>query len=299
MYVKIIHPKRDGKTDYNNAGSCSAVVNYLSKEDIGKGLEKEFYFSHDKDRVLTIDVIRSIDNNCPHIGKTEAKFYSLVVAPRPDEMDHIGNDKARIKAYVRDTMDIYARNFNKKDGTSKNLTAGDLVYYAKLEEKRYYKGTDEEVKQGKAKRGDIKPGDNTHIHIIVSRQDKSKKIKLSPLANSKKLFSRENFKMNSCKHFDQHYLYKGAGKELERHIVIRDGSVEQMEDFFRKEYASRREYLNNKDNANIIENDPLKIMHSPSHSTGGSQAEDEDEKKRKRKKKAEQETPNRKRGLGM
>ena len=116
---------------------------------------------------------------------------------------------------------------------------------------------------------------------------------------SKKLFSRENFKMNSCKHFDKNYLYKGAGKELERHIVIRDGSVQQMEDFFRKEYASRREYLNNKDNANIIENDPLKIMHSPSHSTGGSQAEDEDEKKRKRKKKAEQETPNRKRGLGM
>ena len=80
---------------------------------------------------------------------------------------------------------------------------------------------------------------------------------------------------------------------------MRDGSVQQLEDFFRKEYASRREHISNKDNANIIENDPLKIM--PSHSTGGSQAEgeDEDEKKKKRKKKSGENTPNRKRGLGM
>jgi hypothetical protein len=236
MYVKIINPKTDGKTEYNNAGSCSAVVNYLSKEDMGKGLEKEFFFSHDKDQVMSIDVIRSIDNNCPLIGKKEAKFYSLVVAPRPDEMDHIKNDKARLKQYVRDTMDIYAKNFNKKDGTSKNLSGGDLVYFAKLEDYRYYKSTDEAVKQGKAKKGDVLPGDNTHVHIIVSRQDKNKITKLSPLANSKKLFSRENFKMNSCKHFDDNYKYQGAGKELERHIVMRDGSAQEREDYFIKQY---------------------------------------------------------------
>ena len=299
MYVKIINPKKDGKKDYTNAGSCSAVVEYLAKEDMGKSLKKEFYFSHDKDQVLSIDVIRSVDNNCPLIGKTEAKFYSLVVSPQPDEMDHIGNDKTRLKAYVRDTMDIYAKNFNRKDGTSKNLSGGDLVYFAKLEDNRYYKSTDEEVKQGRAKKGDVLPGDNTHVHIIVSRQDKNKITKLSPLANSKKLFSRENFKLNSCKHFDENYLYKGAGKELERHIVMRDGSVQQLEDFFRKEYASRREHISNKDNANIIENDPLKIMSSHATSESHAQGEDEDEKKRKRKKTAEEETHNRKRGLGM
>jgi hypothetical protein len=105
--------------------------------------------------------------------------------------------------------------------------------------------------------------------------------------------------MNSCKHFDKNYLYKGAGKELERHIVIRDGSVQQMEDYFRKEYANRREHISNKDNANIIENDPLKIIHYHATNESHAQGEDEDEKKRKRKKKAEQETPNRKRGLGM
>lgn len=236
MYVKVIDPKKHGKTAYNNSGSCAALVNYLCKEDKGNDWEKKFFFSHDNDSVLSEEVIESIDNNCPIIEKNEAKFYSLVVAPRPDEMEHIKNDRERLKAYVRDTMDIYAQNFNKKDGTSKNLTGKDLVYFAKIEENRYYKGTDEEVKQGIAKQGDVLPGDNTHVHIIVSRTDQSKKIKLSPLANSKKLFSRESFKLKSCKHFDENYRYQGAGKELEKHIVMRDGNIQDREDYYMREY---------------------------------------------------------------
>ena len=236
MYVKVIDPKKHGKTAYNNSGSCSALVNYLSKEDKEKGFKKQPFFSHDKDYVLSTDVIRIIDNNCPSLANNDTMFYSLVIAPRPDEMEHIRKDKTRLKAYVRDTMDIYASNFNKKDGTSKNLTGGDLVYFAKIEENRYYKGTDEAVKQGIAKQGDVLEGDNTHVHIIVSRTDKSKKIKLSPLANSKKLFSRENFKLKSCTHFDRNYRYHGAGKELEKHIVMRDGTVQDKMEFYQKEY---------------------------------------------------------------
>ncbi len=240
MFVKVINPKKHGKTEYNNAGSCTALVNYLSKEDKDKGLEKELYFNHDKDRISSIEVIRSIDNNCPNIEKNEAKFYSLVVAPRPDEMEHIKNDKERLKAYVRDTMDIYAQNFNKKDGSPKNVQGKDLVYYAKLEENRYYKGTDEEVKQGKAKQGEIMPGDNTHVHIIVSRKDKSKEIKLSPLVNSKKLFSREDFKTKCCDHFDANYKYEGSGKELEKHLIMRDGTIEERIAYINKEYEQRK-----------------------------------------------------------
>ena len=247
MYVKVINPQRHGKTEYDNAGSCTALVNYLSKEDKDKGLERELYFSHDRDKVSSLEVIRSIDNNCPNIEKNEAKFYSLVVAPRPDEMEHIKNDKARLKDYVRDAMNIYAANFNKKDGSSKNLTGKDLVYYAKLEENRYYKGTDEAVKQGKAKQGEPLPGDNTHIHIIVSRKDKTKKIKLSPLANSKKLFSRENFKLKCCKHFDENYRYQGSGKELEKHIVMRDGTIQERIAYFKTEYEQTRILRNKKD----------------------------------------------------
>jgi len=247
MYIKVINPKKHGKAEYDNAGSCTVLVNYLSKEDKDKGLEKEFYFSHDQDKVTSIEVIRSIDGNSPDIEKHEAKFYSLVVAPKPEEMEHLKHDKAELKAYVRDSMDIYAGNFNKKNGTSKNLTGEDLVYFAKLEENRYYKGTDEEVKQGKAKQGEPLPGDNTHIHIIVSRKDKTKKIKLSPLANSKKLFHREELKLKCCDHFDKKYNYVGSGKEIKRHIVMRDGTIEEKIAYVEKEYEQTR-FLRDKQN---------------------------------------------------
>jgi hypothetical protein len=240
MFVKVINPKTHGKTEYNNSGSCAALVNYLSKEDKDKGLERELYFNHDKDQISSIEVTRSIDNNCPNIEQNEAKFYSLVIAPEPDEMQHLKSDPNRLKEYVRDTMDIYAQNFNKKDGTSKNLSGNDLVYYAKMEHNRYYKGTDEEVKKGHAKQGEALPGDNTHIHIIVSRKDKSKEIKLSPLVNSKKLFSRENFKTKCCNHFDKKYKYEGSGKELEKHLLMRDGTVEQKIAYITKEYEQRK-----------------------------------------------------------
>ncbi len=35
------------------------------------------------------------------------------------------------------------------------------------------------------KKGDVKPGEQMHIQIIVSRKDESNSIKLSPLNNSK------------------------------------------------------------------------------------------------------------------
>jgi hypothetical protein len=198
-------------------------------------------------------VIRSIDNNCPKIEKGEAKFYSLVIAPRPDEMDHIKNDKAKLKAYTREVMDIYAAGFNKKDGGSKGLTGADLVYFAKLEDNRYYKGTDEEVKQGKAKQGDPLPGDNTHIHVIVSRQDKEKQTKLSPLVNNKKLFSREGFKTKCCKHFDENYLYVGSGKELEKHLVMRDGTIEQRIAYVNQQYEQQKAQQQVKEQVQLIE----------------------------------------------
>lgn len=240
MYVKVINPKTHGKTEYNNTGSCTVFVNYLSKEDKDKGLEMEFYFNHDKDRITSLEVIQSIDNNCPNIEKNEAKFYSLVVAPRPEEMNHLKNDKEQLKAFVRDTMDIYAQNFNKKDGSPKNIQGKNLVYYAKLEENRYYQGTDEEVKQGRAKQGDIMPGDNTHVHVIVSRKDKSKEIKLSPLVTSKNLFCREDFKDKCCDHFDKKYDYVGSGKELKKHKVMRDGTIDERIAYIKKEYEQRK-----------------------------------------------------------
>ena len=77
----------------------------------------------------------------------EAKFYSLVIAPRTDEIKHLKNDWAKLKSFTREVMDIYAENFNGKNG-SKKLTGNDLIYFAKMEENRYYKRGDPQVKEG-------------------------------------------------------------------------------------------------------------------------------------------------------
>ncbi len=80
-------------------------------------------------------------------------------------------------------MDNYAENFNRQN---KGLKTGrDLVYFAKVEHFRKYKGTDEEVKLGLYKVGDFKPGLNSHVHIIVSRKDKTQRLKLTPITKER------------------------------------------------------------------------------------------------------------------
>src|ERR1035438_4399004 len=142
MYVKVINPKTDGSKKYDNSRSCIPLVKYLIKEDEGKGINRELFFNHDRSNFTGPEVIKIIDHNCPKIDKHEAKFYSLVIAPRTDEVKHLKNDREKLKAYVREVMDIYAGNFSGKNGNNKNLKGADLVYFAKLEENRYYKKGD-------------------------------------------------------------------------------------------------------------------------------------------------------------
>ena len=54
-----------------------------------------------------------------------------------------------------------------------------------METERHYKGDDPEVEAGKAKAGERKPGLQLHVHIIVSRMDRSQTVSLSPLSKSR------------------------------------------------------------------------------------------------------------------
>lgn len=175
MHVKIQNSGKGG-----NSGSCGGYVNYLEKENENKlEHEKENFFSHDRDNVKGFEVIESIDNNRKKLGKDEAKFYSVTLSPSQDELKHIGNDKEKIKDFTRAVMDDYAKNFNR------GIEGKDLVYYAKIEQDRTYKGKDKEVKQNKVKQKTPKDGLQTHVHVIVSRKDKTQKLKLSPLSNTR------------------------------------------------------------------------------------------------------------------
>jgi hypothetical protein len=230
MYVKIHSSKKD-----NNRGSCSNLIDYLEKENLEKDLlNQEKFFDQKSSDVSFLSAQSSIDKNKGKLGKDETKFYMISINPSKDELKHIGrkvsgrdiNDISQftaielkryeetLKDYSRKVMDEYAKNFNR------GLTGESLVYFGKVEQTRYYGRDSTEVKEGLYKAGDKKEGLQTHVHVVVSRMDETKKIRLSPMANAKNSkniingkevqigFDRMKFVQSCEKSFDTNFDYK-------------------------------------------------------------------------------------------
>lgn len=124
----------------------------------------------------------------------------------------------------------------------RKITGEDLLYYAKIEQERVFKETDREVLLNEdilreidnctndvdkkklegllhrnvnnevIKPGVVKDGDNTHIHIVVSRHDKTSinpkdKVSMSPITNNKDDFNRNEFRQNCEEIFDNKFQY--------------------------------------------------------------------------------------------
>jgi hypothetical protein len=192
-----------------NKASCTAFVSYLEKEDKWKGIGKEFFFNHLYDAYSDSEVLKGIDCNVKGLHNNDAKFYTGSISFSEKELDLILNKHDYIRKYTIEAIKLYAQNFNK------GLSIKDINWYAKIETNRYYKGTDVEVKQGKAKQGDIKPGNNIHVHFIIGRKTLDGKHKISPQTNhintSKGAviggFSRDVFKEECEALFDKMFNY--------------------------------------------------------------------------------------------
>lgn len=186
----------------DNKGSCCLLIEYLSKEGEDERDYNDGFFSQSENLVDKHKVLHSIDNNKRTLKRNDDKFYMLTVNPSQDELRHLihkvtgknhinafeelePSEKeavlSELKDFSRECMNQYAQNFYRekiKDGN-------DLVWFGRIETERHYKGTDKAVIEGSVKSGDLKPGLNLHIHIVVSRMDKSQTVSLSPLARSK------------------------------------------------------------------------------------------------------------------
>jgi hypothetical protein len=81
-----------------------------------------------------------------------------------------------MKEFAASVMAAYARNFN-RDGIDSHQ---DLVWFAKLENYRYYGHNDREVKQGIRMRGERKEGEQMHVQIIVRGKMPPIKSSLAP-----------------------------------------------------------------------------------------------------------------------
>lgn len=259
-----------------NTGSCSDLALYLEKEnhDLDKLLltqksseakrnieaRKQFFFSHNEQNISTNEAINSIDTNIKKLGKNDAKYFAPTISFSQEELKHIlsiisKNEEIKdiwqlnttqykeynriIIEYARKVMTNYAVNFNRQE---KGLISGnDLVYFGKIEHFRRFKGTDEEVIKEGYKTGDLKPGINSHLHIIVSRKCKNQRLKLTPTTKERKTdrsiggnkyrvgFDRMQWININEATFDTFFNYKR--KELEKfqnQYILKKGSPKEV-----------------------------------------------------------------------
>lgn len=249
-----------------NKGSSSALTNYLEKEDL-EAEQKAFengeipeqrkgFFNNEKNGITKEEVIDRIDNNKKKLGRDDAKFYSVTFSLSEKEQKHILKnitdkeisninelDKTELKAYekelenyTRNSMNEYATHFNRKGLENGN----QLVYYGKIEHNRNYKGNDQDVKNGLAKSGELKPGLNSHVHLIVSRKDQEQRLKLSPMANERnnanakvnnktvqRGFDRNLYNVKAEKVFDKQFNYNRELNEKVEHRIQASKDIEK------------------------------------------------------------------------
>jgi hypothetical protein len=221
-------------TGGGNTGSSANLTSYLDKEQ-----ENAWFNATDKD-IKTEKVTAEIDGmGRSGMKKQEWGFIEIEYNPSAKEQQTIieaatgrtdVNDwnqlsqaekeqvKAEFEEFVRDAQDIQAKNY----GREKVQSGEDLKYFAKIETQRKYKGTDERVKKGEVKQGQLKEGLNMHAHIIQHRKTPDRKTKLSPQAKARKSsvnnpakagFDRNAFYNKIEHHFDQKYNHTREVKE--------------------------------------------------------------------------------------
>lgn len=203
-----------------NAGSCRRLVSYLEKEDHGLPLEQQRgFFSCDQDHIRGLEVVASIDANAERQGlkKEQDRFYTFTLDPSQKELSHLASDETKLKAFTRQAMENYAANFQK------NLESKDLIWYAKIEQKRTYAHDHPDVKNGLIEKGEAKPGEQCHVHVVVSRFEKrtpeqqlsaERTKSLSPLTNHRQSkgviqgsFKRTDLIAANEKSFDELFSY--------------------------------------------------------------------------------------------
>lgn len=208
MFINISDSKEAA-----NKGSSSGLVHYLEKENrFDKKSEPEYWFNGRQVNIDPYQVMRTIDNNIAKLGKADAKFFLVNISPSQKEIaflrEQYGDDgvKDQLKGFAVRVMDTYAQNF-KREGINSHE---DLIWFAKLENHRYYSYNDPEVKQGLKKRGDRKDGEQLHVQVIVSRKDATNTIKLSPMNTSRGRNEEHSKKMGQ---FDR-VAFKQSGEGL-------------------------------------------------------------------------------------
>lgn len=155
MHTKLINPATDGHVVFRNHGAVDRLIAYLLHERRERSEEEGIFFNQYSDNIKPEEVRNALNNNVKGLRKNEEKFFTIVVSPSEAELLHIGNSDQKLRTFVRQIMDDYARNFNLKDG--RKLKGEDLLWFAVIHTDRKVKNTDLKTEEGylseKEKRG--------------------------------------------------------------------------------------------------------------------------------------------------
>ena len=143
MYITITAQNTKG----NFSQSVGNYVEYLEKENQAMETEnQEYFFNHYEDEISSEQVTAEIDGNTAKLSKKEPKFYALTISPSQAELKALKNPGQDLKEYTRRVMEKYVESFNREiDG--RKVSIDDIKYFAKVEHKRFFKGTDRQVRQ--------------------------------------------------------------------------------------------------------------------------------------------------------
>ena len=240
------------KVGGGGAGSCGGLVDYLEKEQAG------LWFDQNREQLAGHEVVAEIDPNKRNLGREDAKYYQVILAPSQAELAHIGSDLDKLQAFTRATMEQYAANFGK------GIASQDLVWFAKIEHNRHFDHTDRAVQLGEQPKGMAKRGDQTHIHVIVSRTEnlrayvegkknelhqRKNPYHLSPLTNHKATtkgpvvggFERNGFSQRTEETFDQAFSYERSLSESFRFLHGMKYGDEQAKGELQRQAAAESE----------------------------------------------------------
>ena len=226
MHIKI---QGGGSGSYANTGSCYGLVSYLRHEDkvlMEGDTPTEQFFCYDRDVVYPTEVVNTLDSNKAKLSRNDAKFF-VFTSPSKEEINAIfgsKNGKSRaFKDYINgEVMRLYA------DGFKKGLKADDLLYFAKIHHTR-----------------DEKQGEQMHAHVIVSRKDRSDRIKLSSHTNHRgnskgavrSGFDRTNFFKEVERAFDRCFKFDREIKDsFEYKNTMKNGTIEDTISMERETY---------------------------------------------------------------
>ena len=228
-----------GKGLSQRTGSCAGLVAYLEKEVPGR------WFSLEREDVPAAEVVATLDRNKRNLNRDADKYYQVVLAPSQAELRHLGSDPEKLRTYTRAAMEEYAANFRK------GIEGKDLVYFAKVEHERTTGPRDRAVQLGEVKRGQNKEGEQTHIHVLVSRTEnlaryterkqageleRKNPYHLSPLTNHKNTergvvtggFERKQYSERVERAFDQAFGYERPLTETFRYAhTMQHGTMEE------------------------------------------------------------------------